>query len=444
MIRICIVLLVCLLTGCASYQPKPLNMQPTLLHQVPHLVMDTNQISVPQWTKPHLNHPNGLTMEQVATLAVANNPDLILARDDVGVAQAQAFAAGLLPDPQLNAVFGFPTVHPPGTVNAYSYTLSYDLHALWIRSVVMSQANAARCKVDLTLLWQEWQTASQARLLFVRNIEQQRMMRFLQQDRAIIFEHYRQTQMGVRTGNTTIDVASADVIALGDITQRINDLARLINQNHHDLNLLLGLAPEVNLPLAGDLPIERLNKAKVAANLQRLAYCRPDLLALKAGYESQDARYRQAIIEQFPAINLGLTYARDDTNITYAGFGLSMNLPIFNRNRGNVAIEQATRQRLYDDFQNRLNSAYSDIETMLVDQKLMENQLLQVKHNITLLQQMLTNARAKLKNGSISASIYNSLRLNLLDTRIKAIILEQNILEQRVALQTLLGGELPT
>ena len=45
-------------------------------------------------------------------LAVANNPDLRVARDDAGVARAQAFAAGLLPDPQIS----LSADHPAGNV----------------------------------------------------------------------------------------------------------------------------------------------------------------------------------------------------------------------------------------------------------------------------------------------------------------------------------------
>jgi outer membrane protein TolC len=440
MIRRLLVLLVLLLivTGCVSYQPKPLNMQPTFSHQTSHILMDSDHMSIPQWTKPQPRHLNGLTMEQVATLAVANNPDLKLARDDVGVAKAQAFAAGLLPDPQLNLAYDFPTVHPPGTVTSYNYGLNYDLHALWIRSVVIKQATAAKRKVDLTLLWQEWQIASQARLLFVRNIEQHRLMQVLQESRSIL------AKQALREHNSTLDIVSGDVIKLDDIDQQITDLARQINQNHHDLNLLLGLAPDVDLPLASDLPLTHLNEAKIKADLQNLACRRPDLLALKAGYESQDARYRQAIIDQFPAINFGLARARDDTDITYFSFGIIMNIPILNRNRGNVAIEKATRQRLYDDFQNRLNSAYSDIQTLLIDQKLLKNQWRHVNDRIAQLRQEVIEAQLALRAGKMNETTYNNLQLNLLSRRIKAITLEQTILEQRVTLQALLGGELPT
>jgi outer membrane protein TolC len=56
-------------------------------------------------------------MDDIATIAVLHNPDLKAARAKVGVARAQAFAAGLLPDPQLSFDYGF-LVGGPGTTNS--------------------------------------------------------------------------------------------------------------------------------------------------------------------------------------------------------------------------------------------------------------------------------------------------------------------------------------
>ena len=39
-------------------------------------------------------------------IAVVNNPDLKAMRGQVGVAEAQAFAAGLLPNPQFSFAYG--------------------------------------------------------------------------------------------------------------------------------------------------------------------------------------------------------------------------------------------------------------------------------------------------------------------------------------------------
>ncbi|HUY83988.1 MAG TPA: hypothetical protein VMU86_05405, partial [Steroidobacteraceae bacterium] len=65
--------------GCAVYHPLPLPRGPELAARLPGAT------------------PRPLDMNEVATLAVLNNPDLNTARAQLGVASAQAFAAGILP-----------------------------------------------------------------------------------------------------------------------------------------------------------------------------------------------------------------------------------------------------------------------------------------------------------------------------------------------------------
>jgi hypothetical protein len=49
--------------------------------------------------------------------------------------------------------------------------------------------------------------------------------------------------------------------------------------------------------LADTVSVQQIDAAKVKALLSQLAQRRPDLLALAAGYKSQEANFRRAIIE---------------------------------------------------------------------------------------------------------------------------------------------------
>ncbi|MGH8744697.1 MAG: TolC family protein [Burkholderiales bacterium] len=432
-----------ILIGCATYQPKPLDRRPNMPNEVEHLTINTAQMPLPELVSHRFDPSDGLDIDEIAMLAVANNPQLRVARDELGIAQAQAFAAGLLPDPQLSLTSDFPTNVGPGFISAYNLGLSYDVSALLTRSTRKGAAEAQQRKVDLNLLWQEWQVVSQARLLFVRNLEQQRLMHVLDETRTLFAIRYQHAQQALQDGNKTLDAVSADLIALQDVERQINDLARQINRNRLDLNLLLGLAPEVRLDLVGETALPLLDANKVRAQLARIAYYRPDLLALQAGYQSQELRFRQAILAQFPALNIGITRARDTSNVQTLGFAITLSLPIFNRNQGNIAIEHATRQRLYDEFQQRLGATYSEVHGILDDQQLLEQQLANVNDALAKLEQVASNAEIALTAGNISELTYTGLRASLLNKRIEAVTLEQRILEQRIALQTLVARELP-
>ena len=58
---------------------------------------------LPELAVHPFNPDDGLDMTEVAILAVINNPDLKVARDERGLARAQLMAAGILPNPQLTA-----------------------------------------------------------------------------------------------------------------------------------------------------------------------------------------------------------------------------------------------------------------------------------------------------------------------------------------------------
>src|SRR5699024_5093374 len=87
--------------GCATYAPLP------LVHGAGARVADMSVPASSMPTRPLAHHrfdpSDGLDVTEVAMLAVANNPQLKVKRDELDVAHAQAFAAGLLPDPRISA-----------------------------------------------------------------------------------------------------------------------------------------------------------------------------------------------------------------------------------------------------------------------------------------------------------------------------------------------------
>ncbi|MGA8007445.1 MAG: TolC family protein, partial [Burkholderiales bacterium] len=89
------------LAGCATYRPEPLETAPRMARDVAHIEVDASRMPLPALRTHRFDPRDGLDIDEVAMLAVANNPQLKIARDRLGVARAQAFAAGLLPDPQL-------------------------------------------------------------------------------------------------------------------------------------------------------------------------------------------------------------------------------------------------------------------------------------------------------------------------------------------------------
>ena len=432
------------LAGCVSYQAKPLRRQADLQQHIPVLTTAVENLQLPSLPPHRFDPSDGLDGTEVAMLAVANNPELKLVRDDLGVTRAEAFAAGLLPDPQLSLGADIPTNPAPGSsTTGLNLGLNYDLRTLLTRDIVGQAAAARVSQADLNLLWQEWQTASQARLLYARVLVQGQLLKVLRQSRDLLADRYRRVHQALQEGNVTLQEADADLAALEDSERQLDEQQRTLEKARLELNRLLGLAPQLQLPLAEPIDLPLLDETRVRGLLSSLARRRPDLLALQAGYHSSDLAYRKAILEQFPSLNIGLSRARDTSNVQTVGVGVTLDLPLFNRNRGPIAVAVASRQRLYDEYQLRLNRAHETIVALLDDQRLLVGQLAKVRAGMRVLKSSVETARQALAAGSIDEQGYLTLATRLLDRKKETIQLEELVLEQRIALQTLLGTELP-
>lgn len=427
-----------LLSSCASYQRLPLT-APAPARGLAGLVVDARSLHFPSMAAHVYDPSDGLDMTEVAMLAVVNNPDLRLVRGDAAIARAQAFSAGLLPDPQIALARDLSNSAPgPDATRAYSYGLSYDVGALLARSSLAGASRGDASKADLTVLWQEWQTASQAQLLFVKLVHVRRLLAVLEQTHGLFADRVARVQRAVAQGLLTADALAPHLTALQDIDRQLFDQQRLLFQAGRDLNAILGLAPDTVLDLrAADLA--DATATLVADALDDLPARRPDLRALAAGYQAEDQRYRAALLAQFPALNLGLNRTRDTSNINATGIAISFSLPLFNRNRGNIAIALATRQKLFDEYQVRLTTARDDALRIVDQQAPDAARARAIDAELAALQQVLDKSDLAFRAGNADVLIYTSARAAVLAKQLERITLQQTRMEQQVALRTLLG-----
>ena len=431
------------LGGCTAYHPRPLTPHATLTttDALNRIRIDPAAMPLPELAAHRFDPSDGFDIEDIAMLAVANNPDLKLARDDLGIAQAQAFSAGLLPDPQLSVSSDFPGA--AGLERAFNYGLSMDVMAIVTRNANKRSADATVRKTDLGLLWQEWQVVAQAKQLYTKARYEDATLPLLAQARALNTARYERIAHARQAGNVTDDVVSVASTACNDARKQYDDMVRAREQTHHDLNALLGLAPDVELRLAGADRAVPLTDATLDAAVAALPQRRPDLIALQAGYDAQEQKYRAAILNQFPSLNVGFNRARDTSGIYTTGFQIALSLPIFNRNRGNVAIEQATRQRLGDEYQSRLNVAYADIAHLRADSRLATEQLAQDEAALPALERAAEHAGHAYAAHDIALGQYTDAQLVALTKRIDVATQRDALAEQRIGLQALLGSAVP-
>jgi outer membrane protein TolC len=191
------------------------------------------------------------------------------------------------------------------------------------------------------------------------------------------------------------------------------------------------------------LQVLQIDSKAVMHALEDLADRRPDLIALQLGYRSQDEKFRGAIVGQFPALTFGPSYSRDTSDVRSFGPQLTMDLPIFDRNQGNVAIEKSTRAQLRAEFNARLSAAHSEVLASLATQRLIARQLEEERAEMPVLKGFASQAESAMNAGNIDERAYVDLVSANYAKQQAILTLEQLLLEQEVAIATLIGAGMP-
>lgn len=421
------------LAGCAVYHPAALPPTPDLA-VAPALTVPANEFWLPG-LKPHPFPTNGLDETALVTLAVFDNPDLKAARLQEEVASTQLLQAGLLPDPQLSADFATSELNYGGDIG-----LSEDIRALITRSAAQAQARANQQQVHLNILWQEWQVAEQARQLFIQSQSNAELQRVLATARDFFADRYHQDQEALQRGDITISVATADLTLLTDAESKLRQFQLNANATRQQLDELLGLQPSVQLHLVGSTGAQPLSKEQFQAAVTALPHRRTDLLALQAGYQSQEQSVREAILAQFPNLSAGVVYSRDPVEgVNDFGPNVTLSLPIFNRNRGQIAIQRATRAVLRQTYQARLDQAVSQSDQVWNATEIMQSQLRDLEARLAVLRQTAAVAKQGFEQANVSAALYVNVESSLLTTEAEEIQLQASLGTSQAALDTLLG-----
>ena len=432
-----IVAVTLIVSACASYAPLPLGRGEGAA-SVARLVAPT--AGMPLAATHRFDPSDGLDVTETAMLAVANSPALRLKRDELGVARAQAFAAGLLPDPQLSLGEDFPNHSGGGLTTAFNLGLSEDISAVLTRSSRMAAARSQAGQVNLDLLWAEWQTVAQARLLFDQVLNLRAQQARLADEQAALDQVDTHIHAALAAGNLTYDSASAGLNAAADVRKQQADHAVALHQAESDLHVLFGLAPTAPLELVGAPYRVTPTSAQLQQALVDLPRRRPDLLALRAGYESQEAKLRGAVLAQFPALTIGFNTARDTSAVYTRGFSIGITLPLFDRNRGNIAIERATRQQLKDDYEARVLTTRSDMQRLAADLVTLDQQ----RDALTAHARQLAGARRAAeqswRQGLLDWPTWLAIRSQSLSADLDLLAVQQQQATQSIALEALLGN----
>jgi len=439
-----ITLIILGLDGCAVYRPMPITPE-TIQAGLRPPAMSEVRLQAAGFKHPLLksvpfDDRDGLSPDEAAVMAVIVNPILRVGRDRRGLAAAQLFQAGILPNPRLSYDLGIPVgENSRDRVNSFGLGLGWDITSLLSRSARLDAAKAHTAAVDLDIAWQEWQVAEAARLHAYRLIIAEKLLAAAKQAETARLRLWEDVRRGVALGvKTRLALAAATTGRQEAGTHTLNAQAAM-DQERCAFNRALGLPPEKIIPLEEDI-VPRLPQCPSAGALFKDAAAkRLDLRALRLGYESREARVRAAVNSRFPKINLELTGGRDTDALKTVGAGLSINLPLFDRNQGRIAKERASRRQLFDEYNARLFEARADIDRLTAAIDATRRQLTAIDASLATQKTLAENLRRAADAGQIDVFSYDTAMNNLYDRRIQKIELEQRMVDFGIALEIASG-----
>jgi outer membrane protein TolC len=186
-----------------------------------------------------------------------------------------------------------------------------------------------------------------------------------------------------------------------------------------------------------------IDAAQARRQADTLARRRPDLIALQLGYRAQEAQVRAAILAQFPPLSFGYSASQDNSRVRNGGPAVTLDLPIFDRNQGNIAIERATRQQLHDEYAVRLQTSRDQVVALLAEQAQLDAQRIALAPQESDAERRMAQAERAWQAGLIDIRSYVDVVTAASARQAATIALEKSQYEGQVALATLLGTGMP-
>jgi cobalt-zinc-cadmium efflux system outer membrane protein len=307
-----------------------------------------------------------LTVGEVESLFLSNNLQLIATRFDVDIADAAIAQAKLWDNPNLSISDvnlwstrsqrdGESEVIPPlfGSF-AKNTEFSIELSQL-IQTANKRWKLVNREKVSKEIALQEFEEVLRGLKVELRNSVyeiqySQAYLAILTNQREslsrLIESHKKQVSQGNIAKNELLRLQSSFL----ELENEINEVLSDLNEQQKTLKVLLNVDPFTNLEIEEDGIPQKSPDSILLARLMELAEeSRPDmkLYKLQTQYHEKSLAYEKSL--RVPDLTISANYDRyGGVWKDFIGFGVSVDLPFFNRNQGNIRAARISRdQSLY-------------------------------------------------------------------------------------------------
>jgi cobalt-zinc-cadmium efflux system outer membrane protein len=292
-----------------------------------------------------------LRLEDLEHLALENNPTLLQAAADIRAAEGRKMQAGLYPNPRMGYDGEEISTRDPSERAFHSFFIEQRIvtagklkHS---RNIFAQEQRQAQAEQEA----QRERVLNDVRLTYYQTLGAQRVVALRQELARIAQEAVDISAQLYNVGQADRpDLLEAEVVAQKAGLDLVNAKSQLEFQWQRLANIV-GKPDLSRSPLAGDLDAScpEFNQRAITERLLRES---PQLRVAQAKADRAEAALQRAKAEPYPDITLraGYTYGRErgeKESLFLAG--ISIPLPIFDRNQGNIASALSERNRTKEE-----------------------------------------------------------------------------------------------
>ncbi len=307
-----------------------------------------------------------LTVGEVESLFLSNNLQLIATRFDVDIADAAIAQAKLWDNPNLSISDvnlwstrsqrdGESEVIPP-LFGSFAKNTEFSIELSQLIQTANKRGKLInREKVSKEIALQEFEEVLRGLKVELRNSVyeiqySQAYLAILTNQREslsrLIESHKKQVSQGNIAKNELLRLQSSFL----ELENEINEVLSDLNEQQKTLKVLLNVDPFTNLEIEEDRIPQKSPDSILLARLMELAEeSRPDMKLYKLQTQYHEKSFR------VPDLTISANYDRyGGVWKDFIGFGVSVDLPFFNRNQGNIRAARISRdQSLYLAWQQQ-------------------------------------------------------------------------------------------
>ncbi|HLF17625.1 MAG TPA: TolC family protein [Candidatus Omnitrophota bacterium] len=294
-----------------------------------------------------------LTEEEAVSNTIRNNYDLRLAKVNVELAKAQLVQAGLWSNPEGEFSIRSDKYYANEGEGGYEYGLNQSIP---ISGRIFFQRRVARLGIERAE-WQlkdvERQVVAEVKKTFYQVTtlqEKEKILSFLVKTNQDLLESVKARLSQAEVSNVDISLARGELLMT---SQELAEVKARLYESRANLNRLMGQSLNYPFVIASE-PLAFPSIDLETATQKSLEH-RPDLKAKELEKEMGSAALTLAKAMQIPDITIGGFYENERSrldvndqlisdNDRLIGFKVSMPLPFFDRNQGEIAKSKAEKK----------------------------------------------------------------------------------------------------